>query len=200
MRLVVYDCEIKHCIPEKRAEADTSLRYCAGWTDYAGMGVSMVGAYVWGEGYRVFLDDNMDEFKLLAADPNTILAGFHSHRFDDRLIAGALGVAVDRNRSYDLLREIAKAVGVNPDGVPSGYGLDAMCEANFLPRKARHGAEAPRLWQEARIGTLVDYGLGDVIRLKKLLELAVEGRLRSPVNFRLLSVDVSMIKHLVVHA
>jgi hypothetical protein len=47
------------------------------------------------------------------------------------------------------------------------------------------------------LGKLIDYGLSDTIRTKKLIELAVEGKLRSPVNFRLLSIDCQMIKHLV---
>jgi hypothetical protein len=197
MKLMVYDCETRHAIPKKNAEAVPGVVYCGGWTDYAGMGVSVITAYVWGEGYRIFLEDNMDEFKVLAQDPNTILAGFHNHRFDDRLIAGALGVSIETTRSWDLLREIAKAVGVNPDGVPPGYGLSAMCEANFLERKTRSGAEAPLLWQGGELGKLIDYGLSDTIRTKKLIELAVEGKLRSPVNFRLLSIDCQMIKHLV---
>lgn len=200
MRLIAYDCEIKKAIPgEKTApgEIEEGILHCKGWTDYLGMGVSVVCAYIWGEGYRVFLDDNMDEFCALVADPETILAGFHNHRFDDRLIGAALRAPVDPNRSFDLLVEIAKAVGVNPKGVPSGYGLDAMCEANGLPAKRLPGAMAPILYQTAQIGTLIDYCLGDVIRLKKLIELAVLGSMRGPMNYRILPVDVSMIAGLV---
>jgi hypothetical protein len=198
VKLVVYDCETKHCIPSSKTEPLLpGVIYCNGWTDYAGMGISIVTAYIWGEGYRVFLADNMDEFKVLAADPNTIMAGFHSERFDNRLVKGALGVEIDPHRSFDLLRAIAKAVGVNPDGVPHGYGLSAMCEANFLPRKQRDGVDAPLLWQRGCLGALIDYGLGDTIRTKKLIELAVDGRLRSPINFRCLELDVSAIAHLV---
>lgn len=197
MKLVVYDCEIRHCIPDGKNPIPEGMATCAGWTDYVGMGISVITAYVWGEGYRVFLEDNMDEFKELANHPDTMLAGFHSWRFDDRLIAAVLGVLLPDHRSWDLLRQIAIAAGMNPSGVPHGYSLDALCEANFLPKKTASGAQAPILWQSGLIGTLIDYGLGDTMRTKKLIELALDGRLRSPINFRRLEVDCSAIAHLV---
>lgn len=197
MKLVVYDCEIKHCIPDGKNPVPAGVMCCQGWTDYLGMGISLITAYIFGEGYRVFLPDNIEEFKQLAVDPNVILAGFHNHRFDDRLIEACLGIQIDKGRSWDLLREIAKAAGLNPDGVPHGYGLNAMCEANFLPKKTGHGALAPILWQDGRIGTLVDYGLGDTTRTVKLIELAVDQRLRSPIDFRRMTIDCLMINHLV---
>ena len=195
MKLVVYDCEIRHCIPDGKNPIPEGMACCAGWTDYVGMGISVITAYVWGEGYRVFLEDNMEEFKALASDPETMLAGFHSWRFDDRLISAVLGIQIAQ--SWDLLYQIALAAALNPHGVPHGYSLDAVCEANFLPKKSRSGAQAPILWQSGMIGTLIDYGLGDVMRTKKLIELALDGRLRSPIHFRRLEVDCSAIAHMV---
>jgi hypothetical protein len=72
-----------------------------------------------------------------------------------------------------------------------------MCEANFLPPKTRSGALAPVLWQYGQIGALVDYGLGDTMRLVHLIQLAVDGRLRSPIDFKRMTIDCSLIKHLV---
>src|ERR1700684_3274336 len=198
MKLVVYDCEIRHCIPDGKNPIPKGMATCKGWTDYTGMGISVITAYVWGEGYRVFLENNMQEFKALASDPETILAGFHSWRFDDRLIAAVLDIGINPSRTWDLLRQIVKATGGNPDGVPHGYGLSALCEANFLSRKTPGaGAQAPILWQSGQIGALVDYCLSDTMRTKKLIELAVDGRLRSPIHFRRLDIDCSAIAHLV---
>jgi hypothetical protein len=189
MKLMVYDAEIKHAIPERgRANLD-GIQYCDGWGDRIGMGVSVICAYVWGDGYRVFLEDNFEAFKTLAEDPNTLCIGFNNRIFDDLLVRDALGVVIDQDRSFDLLRAVRVARGDNPSA-PGRVSLDTLCKANFLPGKSGSGAFAPILWQKGKRGQVIDYCLNDVMQTTQLIELVMTGRLRDPENGRILPVTI----------
>ncbi len=188
MRIVVYDAEIENAIPTKGEEPIPGIRYCHGWGDHEGMGISVLAAYVWEEGYRIFMKDNAEAFKSLAEAPDTVLVGFNNRVFDDLLVERCWGVAVSPSRSWDLLRAIRVARGDSPGSV-GGPGLNRLCEANFLPPKAGHGAFAPILWQKGKVGQVIDYCLGDVLRTVKLVELVHAGRLRDPDSGRVLDVQ-----------
>jgi hypothetical protein len=44
--MLVYDCEIINAIkPKKPSEVRKDIKYCDGWEDYKGMGISCVGLY-----------------------------------------------------------------------------------------------------------------------------------------------------------
>lgn len=189
MKLLVYDAEIVNAIPERGTPPLEGINYCKGWTDYFGMGVSVVCAYAWDQGYRIFLKDNFAAFRELAEAPDTLCIGYNNRSFDDRLLEQALAINIAPNRSWDLLRAIRVARGVSPGSV-GGPTLDALCRANFLPGKTGSGAFAPLLWQKGKCGQVVDYCLNDVIQLKKLVELVIAGRLRDPDSGRILPVTL----------
>lgn len=186
--MVLYDAEIIHAIPEKGVARLEGITYCNGWGDKAGMGVSVICAYVWDEGYRVYLEDNMSAFKELVEAPDTLIVGFNNKTFDDPLLEQALGIHVPVNHSYDLLRAVRVALGGSPGSV-GGPTLDRLCQANFLPGKNGSGAFAPLLWQRGKHGQVISYCLNDVIQMKKLIELVVAGRLRDPDSGRILNVQ-----------
>jgi Predicted 3'-5' exonuclease related to the exonuclease domain of PolB len=191
MKLLVYDAEIKNAIPTKGEPKIEGIRYCAGWTDYEGMGISVICAYIFGTaGYRVFLEDNMEEFKRLAQDPETLLVGFNNRAFDDRLVQACLGLTFDERRSWDLLRAVRVARGMDPGYIAGGPNLDSLCKANFLPGKRGSGAFAPILWQQGKHGQVVDYCLNDVANTKMLVELVEAGRLRDHESGRILRVEM----------
>ncbi len=187
MRIVIYDAEIENAIQSKGEEPIPGIRYCKGWGDHEGMGISVVAAYVWDEGYRVFMKDNFEAFKALAEAPDTLLVGFNNRVFDDLLVERCWGINIQPSRSWDLLRAIRVAKGMSPAAV-GGASLNALCEANFLPPKSGHGAFAPILWQKGKYGQVVDYCLGDVLRTKKMVELVRAGRLRDPESGKVLQV------------
>lgn len=189
MKLLVYDAEILNAIPEKGVAPVEGVRYCKGWGDFEGMGVSVICAYVQGAGYRVFLEDNFDVFKALAEDPETLLVGFNNRVFDDSLVRLSLNINIAEHRSWDLLRGVRVACGMAP-GAPGGPNLDSLCKANFLPGKNGNGAFAPMLWQRGKHGQVIDYCLNDVIQLKKLIELVELGRLRDHESGRILRVEM----------
>lgn len=211
MKLVVYDCEILNVIPNSvtRAIPEAGLKYCGGWGDHAGMGISVICAYVWGQGYRVFLADNLAEFEALAAADSTILVGFNNHSFDDKLICACLpqlalldGARIPEHRSWDLAREVRRAKGMNPDapGRKTG-GLDGLARANFLEGK-KSTANAPQDWQRGLHGKVIDQCLMDVMLTKRLVELALDYRLRDFETGRKLPLNIDLLKMAVdvVHA
>src|ERR1700731_232353 len=106
MKILVYDAEIVNAIPVKGQPPLPGVTYCKGWSDHEGMGVSVITAYLWDDGYRVFLADNFDGFKSLAERADVLCVGYNNRVFDDLLVRRALGVRIPENRSWDLLRAV----------------------------------------------------------------------------------------------
>lgn len=192
MKLVVYDAEIVNAIPEKGGTPLEGITYCKGWGDLAGMGVSVICAYVWDQGYRIFMADNFAAFKELVESPDTLCVGYNNHAFDDRLVGAALGIQIDDRRSWDLYGAVREARGTSNG--PHGPSLDTLCKANFLPGKTGNGSFAPLLWQKGKIGQVANYCLNDVMQTKQLVELVMAGRLRDPDSGRILAVALPMEK------
>jgi hypothetical protein len=169
--LLLYDLEIIKAIPPKNpAERLDGIEYNNGWTDYGGMGISVIGAYDYTEDrYRVFLEDNFDEFAQLAAERG-IVGGFNNTAFDDFVLA-ANGILLNGVRRYDLLQELWAANGSR--FAPSR--LDAVCERNFGTKKTGEGALAPIEWQRGNYGKVIDYCMNDVRMTKQLMDIAFSG-------------------------
>ncbi len=177
---VVYDIEIEAAIPDKFEPPDPDFTYCAGWHDYANMGISVIGAYDYRtDRYRVFCQDNLDAFFDLCT-PNTLLVGFNNVNFDNKVIATLKN---DHQKAeifekfglfYDILREVWAARGLGPEFNPKthgGYSLDALAKANGVGKKSDNGANAAIAWQAGHVGTVVDYCLHDVALTKRLFDL-----------------------------
>ena len=172
MKAIIYDCEIIKAIPGKEPRID-GIEYCAGWRDFANMGVSVTGVYDYAEDrYRVFCKDNLAELAKLIAERD-LCVGFNSIPFDNSLLTASQWPCPPEAKSYDLLRETWAACGLGPEfnfKTHGGYGLDAMCEKNFGTKKSGNGALAPVLWQRGQIGKVIDYCLNDVRLTKQLFD------------------------------
>ena len=80
---VMYDVEIYSAIPEDGVVRDPNLSYCGGWSDYEGMGVSVITAYDFVEcQWLVFMSDNINTLRTLF-NSRQIIMGFNNGRFDD---------------------------------------------------------------------------------------------------------------------
>lgn len=169
--MLLYDLEIIKAIPPKDpAERLDGIEYCGGWTDYANMGISVIGAYDYAEDrYRVFLKDNFDEFAQLAAERG-IVGGFNNTAFDDYVLE-ANGISLAAVQRYDLLKELWAANGNR--FAPSR--LDAVCERNFGTKKTGNGTLAPIEWQRGNYGKVIDYCMNDVRMTKQLMDAAFAG-------------------------
>ena len=190
--LIVYDCEIEKAIPAKNEQPLPGIEYCKGWRDFEGMGISVITAIDVGKKEsRVFLADNFGEFKALAENPNNILCGFNNRKFDDFLV-GTIGVTIEPERSYDILREIWIASGLDPDtftfSTHGGFSLEKVCVANFGVGKSGSGAFAPILWQQGRRGEVIDYCLRDTTLTYNLLQIIPVSGIKCPKTFRFLNI------------
>lgn len=184
--MIVYDIEIINAIADPRKAKTAGINYCQGWDDHEGMGISVIGAYDYSsDTYRVFCEDNLADFNDLISKTD-VLAGFNSIRFDNKVLA-ANGIEVPDGISYDLLREVWRGAGLDPDNYkPRSHGpfkLDNVAKYNLGKQKTGDGARAPINWQQGRIGSVIDYCLMDVKITKELIDLVLRnGRLLSPDN------------------
>jgi len=192
--MLIYDVEISSAILGRGERKQEGIKYCQGWKDFVGMGVSTVCCYDYIEDrYRVFCEDNMEEFIKLVKSHDMIV-GFNNISFDNNVLAYVLSSPDTNpvlmkdymdNKSYDILVEIWVAAGLSREfHYPShiGYSLDAMVKANNLATgKTGNGALAPVWYQEGQYGRLIDYCLADVWLTKKLLDkIILDGKLVSP--------------------
>ena len=100
---IVYDIEIVKAIPDRKYANTPGIEYCAGWRDFAGMGIAVLCAIDLVELVpRVFLADNMDEFKRWSE--GRVLCGHSNHAFDDEILK-ATGNWTAAG-SWDLLRHL----------------------------------------------------------------------------------------------
>jgi len=177
--MLIYDCEIAKLIPSKDEPNDPNYEYCKGWGDHEGMGISVVSVYDFDEDFpRIFMEDNLDEmFELM--EKTDIIAGFNSKRFDNKLLA-AHGYTVPDEKTFDLFLEIKEAAGAHQ--FAKGYNLDNCCAVNLGHQKSGDGALAPKLWQQGKIGAVVDYALRDIMLEYRLLALCMKQPIIDPGN------------------
>jgi hypothetical protein len=184
VKALIYDIEIINAIPERNPDdTEIGITYCGGWHDHANMGISVIGGYEYDSGrYRVFCTDNMHEFAD-AIERADVIVGFNNIAFDNAVIRACWGPLVKlpegwEAKSYDLLVETWRAVGLGPAfnfKTHGGYGLDAMCEANFGTKKSGNGALAPKWWQRGMTGNVIDYCLNDIALTKQLFDAVLNG-------------------------
>lgn len=176
---LVYDLEIKKAILGKRETPIEGIDYCDGWHDHAGMGISCLCAYDYGENrYRVFCDDNMNEFQELLR-VRKIHVTFNGVNFDTKVVRANDLEIPETALQYDILREVWKAHGLDPDcfnfRTHVGYSLDDCCRANGFPVKTGNGALAPVQWQRGMRGTVIDYCQNDVEMTKTFFNAIISG-------------------------
>lgn len=167
---LIYDCEIINCIPGQ-TEPLPGLQFCEGWEDWGGMGLACIGVYDYlTDRYRVFLEDNFDQFAALVKEREHII-GFNSFLFDDVLCKAN---KIEVRTTFDVLLHLRKATGqrmLYTHGVTKpGFNLDNLAKLNFGTGKTGHGAQAPALWQTGHIGQVIDYCLADVALTRQLFE------------------------------
>lgn len=167
---LVYDLEIECAVPDRRNPIKPGVKYCQGWTDYAGMGVAVLCAYdLYEQVPHIYLADNLDAFVELVSQRKHLI-GFNSLQFDDNVLA-AQGITV--KTTYDLKEE---AGGVIKGKRVPGRKLSDFARVNGCTHNgavANH-ADIPELWQLGQRGTVIDECMGDVMTLVGLVRLLPE--------------------------
>lgn len=165
--MIIVDVEIKKAILGRGEVPIEGIEYCAGWRDFAGMGISVGCTYDTDTHLsRCFLEEDMNALACYLHGKHT--AGFNTKRFDIPLLmtAGGINIADLGSQHYDMLEQIWVALGLNPDKfnphTHGGWELDAVCKATLGIAKTGHGAMAPVWWQQGQHGKVIDYCLNDV--------------------------------------
>jgi len=194
MLALIYDLEIKNAIPQRKEMPVHGLSYCKGWHDHAGMGISVLAACLFDTvsvttRYRLFCDDNKDEFGALLLRPDLLLVTFNGLAFDNPVIEACWNIAVPETNSYDIAAEIRTCLGRSN---LKGYSLAALAENNLSwVGKSGSGADAPGLFQQGKLGALHSYALDDVAITLGLFQcITMDHCLLSPVTGKRLNLEV----------
>lgn len=168
--MLVYDLEIANPIDDGRTVCVDGITYANGWRDYRGMGIACVCSYdLRSQRWRVFDNKTLPYFGELVANSECVV-GFNNHRFDDEVLR-AQGIMIEDARSYDILKEVYRGLGVlHQQYKPKGYTLSDLAKTNFGLCKSGNGADAPFEWQSGNIGSVIDYCLYDVHLTYKLID------------------------------
>lgn len=161
--IVVYDLEIKKTIEQ-----------CSrGWASHDEMGISVGCAFDYRSmRYRVFMDDNIAELVDRLNEPDTLVVAFNHVGFDNKLLrASGFALKPDNDlKNYDMMLVSKDGAGAANEKFAKGFKLDDHLKALGMPMKTGEGAIAPILWQEGKIGAVVDYCLNDVMVERMLFE------------------------------
>lgn len=186
MKTLIYDCEIIRCIPDRSGYREPGLKYCEGWRDFEGMGISLIGAWLsWDNSIRIYPQSAFDKFQE-AVDEAELIAGFNSISFDDKLCQ-ANGIRIKTD--YDLLSEVWAAAGMprtyTYGKTRAGYKLENLAQANLGRGKSGSGELAPVLWQQGKQWAVANYLTDDVLITKQIFDR--RSRLIDPTNGEALS-------------
>jgi len=182
-KILVLDAEIENAIHKKGEEIHPGIKYCNGWRDFQGMGLTVVGGWQSiSNRFRTFGSGRNLTGLQEAIDESDYVMTFNGISFDGPLLAEH-GAVIPDEKHLDLLVLIWEAHRLGAKFNPSshgGYGLDACAKANSLPGKTGNGALAPVWWQQGRYCEVIDYCLQDVWITTQLLCKATAGQLVSP--------------------
>lgn len=176
---IVYDVEIVNgvCDTRKGDTAIPGVKYCEGWHDHKGMGLSVCGVYDGLQGrYRMFGTENLSEMFALMEQRN-VWVTFNGIGFDDKVLAATAGRDLPPfhpHTRYDILAECRQAAGIR-SGPSKGYGLDDMARRTLKASKGGNGMMAPVNWQRGLYATVIDYNLTDVWLTTRLFKRVLAG-------------------------
>ena len=160
-----FDLEIKHTIDGQKIT----------WNDHHLMGISVGCLFDFKTlDYKFYMDDNLEEMVKRLNDAE-IVTGFNIIAFDNKLLNASCQEQLRPDLNfYDLLVESRAARKV--DQYQKGMRLENHLQGTFGEGKSGDGADAPRLWQERRLGELMTYITRDVKCEAKLFKHVWEGK------------------------
>lgn len=171
-------------------ETKKSFDEVGGRTFFDKLGVSVVGAYVYGaDQYLSFEEHEIPKFeKLILNAPRVI--GFNIHHFDLPVLRPYISLNFKNLFTLDLMEDIERGLGFR-------VSLDNLAECSLGVRKSGDGLQALRWYKEGKIEEIKKYCLKDVEITKGLYEFGkknghvlfysrdVGGRVAVPVRWNL---------------
>lgn len=162
MKVLTFDIEIRNKIPMRSEKIDPHFEYCEGWGDYAGMGISFLGAHTsWDDKITFYDENNLHKFDDLCFEAD-IITGYNILGFDIPLFKATYErlefskFPSYSEKIYDIFQDIRKAKR------SAGWKLDQVAKATLGWTKSGDGAQAPELWQRGKYAELINYLAQDV--------------------------------------
>src|SRR3989344_3202726 len=153
---IVFDIETKHSFDE-----------VGGKDRFDKLGVSVVGAYVYGDDrYVAFEEHEIPEFEKLlkqALAHRGRVIGFNIHHFDVPVLQPYLSWDLWELSMLDLMNDVEHGVGFR-------VSLDNLCGQTLGVQKSADGMQALRWYKEGNIERIKEYCLKDVELTKNLYE------------------------------
>jgi DEAD/DEAH box helicase domain-containing protein len=164
-KIAVFDIEIK-----KDPMSCTNK-----WDSHDEMGIAVLCLFDYSTmRYRLFDDKNGSEACEIL-NTYDLIVGFNTVKFDWKVLKATWPYSGERYSSdYDILREIWRSKGLDPDHfnprTHGGFKLDDVARETINMAKTGDGARAPYLFQEGKYADLHDYVLQDVNVERSLFE------------------------------
>ncbi|MBI2054741.1 MAG: ribonuclease H-like domain-containing protein [Candidatus Sungbacteria bacterium] len=148
-------------------ETQKAFHEVGGRTDFANLGISLIGAYSYGDmTYSSFNEHEVEKFEILLSQAKRVI-GFNIKHFDYRVLQPHLKNLNLRNlNTLDLMEEATRVLGFRPK-------LIDLAKATLGVSKSGHGLEAVRWYKEGNLEKLRQYCLDDVKITKDLFEFGV---------------------------
>lgn len=151
-------------------ETQKSFDEVGGRDNFGKLGVSVIGAYVYGGDlpagkagkYLTFEEHEIPEFEKLLKTAGRVV-GFNIHHFDLAVLQPYLSWNLKTLSTLDLMDDIKKSLGFR-------LYLDSLAEATLGVRKSGSGLEALKWYKEGKIDEIKKYCLKDVEITKNLYE------------------------------
>lgn len=169
------------------------MEVCSGWTDFVGMGISILSITYFRridrENTEVVTETflNLEDFKariLELKKQGYKVGGFNTKKFDDKLLKAH---GFDLTSDFDILDLVREAAGVKLFQKGVSYALDFIAKANGMA-KPHSGALAPLLFQQGKIKELTDYVANDTQMEYNILMKLIAGTLIDPNTGRRLKI------------
>ena len=169
------------------------MEVCSGWTDFIGMGISILSITYFRridrENTEVVTETflNVEDFKakiLELKKQGYKVGGFNTKKFDDKLLKAH---GFDLTSDFGILDLVRQAAGVKQFQKGVSYALDFIARANGMA-KPHSGAFAPLLFQQGKMKELTDYVINDTQMEYSVLMKLIAGTLIDPNTGRRLKI------------
>ncbi len=157
---IVFDIETKKSFDEVSLPR---LGKAGGQNNFHLLGVSVLGAYVYGENkYLTFEEHELPEFEKLLKSAGRVI-GFNIHHFDLPVLQPYISWNLKNLSTLDLMDDVKRSLGHR-------LYLDSLADATLGIRKSGDGLQALKWYKEGKIDEIKKYCLKDVEITKNLYE------------------------------
>jgi len=155
-RIIVFDIETQKSAGEVGGWGNTHLMRVA----------CLVAHDSWDDEYKVFYENNIDEFIRLSRKADLIV-GFNHERFDYGVLKAYTDFNFSTLKNLDILKEVHSRLKYR-------LSLNHLAKHTLNAEKTADGLQSLRWWKEGKIDKIVKYCKDDVRLTKELFEFGLK--------------------------